>query len=453
MARNARTLIAVAIAAAASAGSGCTRVPRPVPEEDAERAHLDAAQAPLASPLHAIARPPEANAELGILTDIPRANAIKALSPAALGALVGPAHCGDDATCVAVRTFLTDPARLTVSIVPAADWGLPPRSTLDVLAKGLTPSERDDVFKRPAVVVVTAHGTADNNHLPLRAAFAITAAIAQEVRGIVYDEVLHRIETAAQFSTHAVTARLGEQVFRPDRIVIQLYRQDDGTARLLTLGMRRFGAADVAIEGAPMGAARPLGNVVNAVAGRLAEGVRQAPVEVTLAQGRSARVDLETPPPHEGDPDNAFQRIVAPPGAPPGSPDFIHQLVGSETEELVDNPDDPRLAIASQRAAHSFPAALGRWRKSAGRGVMLLVRLPFPISSSDAGTEWMWVEVTSADDPQVAGLLANSPAYATELKSGAKVKGKRSEIADWLLKWPDGGTEGGETIRILEGHR
>jgi uncharacterized protein YegJ (DUF2314 family) len=62
----------------------------------------------------------------------------------------------------------------------------------------------------------------------------------------------------------------------------------------------------------------------------------------------------------------------------------------------------------------------------------------------------MWVDVRSVEEATISGTLANSPAFATDLTGGSPVKGRRKELADWLMKLPDGGTEGGESISILE---
>jgi uncharacterized protein YegJ (DUF2314 family) len=62
----------------------------------------------------------------------------------------------------------------------------------------------------------------------------------------------------------------------------------------------------------------------------------------------------------------------------------------------------------------------------------------------------MWVEVKGVDGSTIAGTLANSPALIPDLKQGAPVRGQRKDLEDWLLKLPDGGSEGGETIKILE---
>src|SRR5262249_6422430 len=150
---------------------------------------------------------------------------------------------------------------------------------LAYVAKDLAPAEREAIPGLAWAVVVTAHGPALPDQIPARAAFGATASLAEKLHGVVYDEVLRRIESPHAFAAHAITSPLGAGgELREDRIVIQLYQQDDGTARVLTLGMRRFGAADLEIEGASMNAGAALGRALNALAPRLANGERDAPL-------------------------------------------------------------------------------------------------------------------------------------------------------------------------------
>jgi uncharacterized protein YegJ (DUF2314 family) len=419
---------------------------------------------------HPIPRPPAAVAELGVLTERPKEELTKLFAPSALPALLEPRFCGPEQACNAVRAFVGT-QKVEVSVVPIDDWGLPPESTLEHVARGLTREERASLHKKTAIVVVHARGAATAEQLPARAAFGLAAAIATRLRGFVYDETLRRIETADAFAGHAILENLGDPVYRGDRVVIQLYQQDDGSARLISLGMRRFGASDLEVRGAQMGAGKSLGNVMNAVAFRLAGGAADAPLTITLDDvARATRqptadlhrgaaapvaqeIDLVVPPPQQGDPDNPVLRLVPPGGDGAQGYDGLATGLFGTTERLVDVTDDPSLELARQRAVHAFPAALARWRAMRPRGA-LLVKLPFAVPGdagpSAGGVESMWVELKSADGPLLTGSLANSPALIPDLKQGAQVKGARKDLEDWLLKLPDGGTEGGETIRILE---
>ena len=448
----------VACKAALFALAACTPTSKPssdvAPHPDARTSAIPAASVIDASPRHRISRQVDAVVELGVLVD----KSAKVFTVDDARALIVAKYCGDAATCDAVRAFLAEPTRVEISTVNVADWGLPPRSTLDTLAPGLSPRQRDDVYKRPTIIVVTTRGPAGKMCLPARAGFALTAAIAEKTRGLVYDDVVHRIETAEAFAGHAITSKLGEPVLRQEHFRIQAYQQDDGTARLLTLGLRRFGAPDLDVTGASITATKAFGILLNAVAARVVEGAEEVPLTIVLGSGKSATIDLQKPAPREGDPNNVLLQIVPAGGASTkGYDDLMAMLFASGDAGAppltVEHANDPRLALASERAARSFPAALTKWRKNAGSGAKLLVRLPFAIPGTDGGTEWMWVDVKSAEDTTIHGVLSNSPVYVHALSDGSTVSGKRSDIADWLMQSADGGTEGGETIKLLEGQK
>jgi uncharacterized protein YegJ (DUF2314 family) len=412
----------------------------------------DAGGAPTTA-THPIARPRDAAAELGVLTDRPRAELEPLLAPAALAGLLDTRHCGPVATCEAVRALVRAGKGVEVSLSTTAEWGLPVASTLDTVAKGLTPKERAGLAKLPNVVVVKVTGDATPTHLVARTGFALAAALAERVHGFVHDETVRRIETADAFAAHAITAPLGDAAFRDDSILIQSYVQEDGTTRLISLGMRRFGAPDLEVRGAQAGASRSLGAIMNAVAARLAAGASEAPLSISLddprAKGKTATVDLEVPPLQQGDPDNTIVRIVPEGGAAPAAYDRLVAAFFGAAEQLVEQPDDAELLAARDRARRAFPGTLARWKASPEPRPKLLVKLPFPIAG-DAGSEWMWVEVKAVTGDAITGSLANSPAYATDLHAGAPVTGRTQDLYDAMMLLPDGGTLGGETTKILE---
>jgi uncharacterized protein YegJ (DUF2314 family) len=274
----------------------------------------------------------------------------------------------------------------------------------------------------------------------------------------VYDETEHRIEDAATFASHAITEALGESVWRDDRIAVQLYEQPDGTARLLTLGMRRFGAPDLEIEGAPMNAGRPLGALLDLVAAKLVDGVNTAPL--ALEGHATPDVDLVSAPHHEGDPEGLVLRVV-PVG---GDYDALVARVLGKVDSVTQSDDSPALAAIATRARAALPGAIDRWSRARDAGATLLVKLPFGVTAPDGtvhdggALEWMWVNVThvDADAGAVSGTLANTPVYVAQLRDGSRVTGRQGDVADYVLDVGGNGRgakEGGESIRALQAPR
>jgi uncharacterized protein YegJ (DUF2314 family) len=407
-----------------------------------------------------------------VLTDKPRADLDRYTDANEVAKLLAPKHCGE--ACPLVRDYLRDETKSTLEIVSAGDWVLPPPDTLPYATRALTEAERETVYKRPWIVAVRIRGPATRDQLPARTGFAAAAAIAEDLGALVYDEEVRRIETARDFAARAIVAPPGAPAFRTDHVAVQLYTQDDGTARLLTLGMRRFGAPDLELRGASMHAGRRLALVVNALCAKLARGESDLPMTVTASDVASVRapgdrggapaspkpavVDLVTPdPPHTaGDPDNEIVSVIPAGGRSKAAFDaMVEGLFGKMDVVVVDEAKDPALIEIAKSARAKLPAALARWKKEESAGTMLMVKLPFAYEApegSDAGRafEWMWVQVTGFDDASISGKLANAPAYVAELSMGSSVRGRRSEVADLLFRHPDGGIEGGESIHVLE---
>jgi len=411
----------------------------------------------------ALERLPEATCELVVLTDKPEEQVQQMASVDAVARLLDVRHCG--AACDAVRKVLADKDHFEIEVQKTADYILPPRESWDVVAAGLTPQERKTIGDKPLAVVVKTHGPATIDQLPARAAFATTAALAESLGGFVYDEVVRRIETAPQTAARVITVPLGEPVFSPKQIVVQLYRQEDGTARLLTLGMVRFGSPDFTMRGSAMELGPSLAAMANAVAAYAARAQTALPVRVTIddvtriaargapAPASSAPVDLDAIEAErtEGDPENDMLELVPPGGATREAWAAAVTRLFGEAPKVVFAAFDKELEAIAARARAELPRAVKRFE--AGEGA-LFVKGPFPIPAAaraDGGPEeeWMWIEVSACDAKGCAGVLSNTPGYATNLTAGSPARVERAKTADWVLKLADGGTAGGESIRAL----
>jgi uncharacterized protein YegJ (DUF2314 family) len=366
--------------------------------------------------------------------------------------------CGDGASCTAVRAVVLDPHAMTLETRRVADWGMPSGEALETMTASLTAAEKQTLPSLSRVILVTARSPVTRDALAARAGFAATSVLATTLRGLVYDETLHRIEDPRTFAGHAITVPLGASAWRLDRVNVVLYEQDDGTARLLTLGMRRFGAPDVEVEGASMNASHAMGTLVDRVAEQLAAGATRAPV--ALADGGEAPIgDLVEAPHHEGDPDNIVLRLVPVGAHDPRAYDALVARVFGRIDGVVDAPDSAELVAVAERARAALPGVLDAYARERSSGATLLVKLPFRATSPDGATtdgaalEWMWVAVTGVDDAGIAGTLANTPVYAADLRSGSPVEGRLADVADYVFERADGGKQGGESIRVLGGGR
>jgi uncharacterized protein YegJ (DUF2314 family) len=411
--------------------------PAPVGDDEPVASH---ATPPISVPLR---HPPSALAELGVLTNQPDEELAALLDRATLATLVRPDLCGDEDACAAVRAAVGDAHTTTLQVLPASAWHVA-GVDLDASAPGLSASERASVGQRARVVVVRVATAPSPRQLAVRAAFAVVAAIARKTDGLVFDQLLGRIETAEAFAAHAVTAPLDASAFRKDRVELLFEPRAPGIVRMLTTGLSRWGKADVEAVAVPTAAVDRIADIVLGVAEALANGATSGPVSLTrddLARVRGVpypadpdrpaatpvAVDLVPAHPEGGDPNDFMARIEAPEGEGPLA--YIDLSARFFGEDLAASPDEATLRTAREKAQHDLPAALARSSRGDAAHPKVLVRLPFPIAG-DGGTESMWVEVERYDAKTVTGKLVDDPLGATEFHQGDSITRPRDEVED-----------------------
>ena len=302
---------------------------------DAAVAPVEAADATFTEP---VPRPARASVELGVLVE----ESARELANVELAVRkLSPRYCGD--VCARVAQLVRQPDAFSLTTMATDDWGLPAPEARAAMGPTLTSSELASLGVRPLVLVVRAHGPGAPDHLPARAAFAVAAALADATGGLVYDEVVRRIENADTFRSHVITAPLGAPVLRADHFAVQLYPHGAGTARMVSLGLGHFGCADLVMQGLRPESGPVLGGVLDAVAGELARGAVTSPIDVggeEIARvigkpveslgarpGARARVTLIEAERVAGDPDNPIAEIVPAAGSTPEGHDAMLALL------------------------------------------------------------------------------------------------------------------------------
>lgn len=413
-----------------------------------------------------IERPPRASAELAVITSKTEEEIRAIATLSEIGKRLEARHCGP--ACDAVRKHMDDEDAFDVDVMASEDLILPPKDMLDTIAAGLTPGERDSILLKKQAAVIRVMGNIEPNHLTARTAWATAAVLAEALEGFVYDETCRRIETKAEVLSHAVTSKLGEPVFSPRQIAVALHRQDEGTERMVSFGMVRFGAPDLVIRGASLNAGPMLSHVLNAAAAQLIAGKKEGPLTITLddvakvtgqkpadlnpnpSAARPVVLDLVEAEREDAEPD--FLAELAPEsGASRESWDLaLASLFGAPPSRATET-DDKELGEVAKRARESLPAAVERFQSGEGA---FFVKGPFSIAEEsrvDGGpaNENLWVHVASCDERLCAGVLSSEPTYVTNVAPGKTVSVKRAEAVDWMLRQRDGGAAGGESIKAL----
>lgn len=394
------------------------------------------------APLTKIDRAPRAMGELIILTAKPEADVRAAVAPDEIAKHLAARHCG--AGCDVVKKELTDEDAFAYELRSAEDVVLPPKDTLDVVAIGLSPAERDGVAERKQALVIEAEGNPTPEQPAARLLFAVAAELAERLDGFVYDETERRIFDVDEMLARTIRAPAGTSVFQPELIAIQLFRQEDGTERMTTLGMLRFGVPDLCIQGANMTDAPLLAGILDDAARQVVDGATDLPLTIALEPTKQVRLGAVTPERDPTDPENDLVELT-----PEGGPTreawdkVVTTLYGGSGDESA--PDE---AVAKKIRA-TLPDAVKRFQGGEG---YFFVKGPFPIPEDERldggeGTKQLWIQAASCSPTLCSGMFTPEPSAPTNIAPGKTVSVNRAEALDWMLRQRDGGTAGGETLR------
>lgn len=412
-------------------------------------------------------RPEKAKVIFAVLTNKPEEVVKQAASTTEISRRLEPKYCAS--ACDAVKKLLVDEDAVEIEVTKAEDLLLPGKDVIDTVAPSLTPGEREKALAYPTAVKITTEGPFNSNHVVARTGFAVAALLAEQLDGFVWDDAERRIERDHDFASHVVTAKLGEPAFVRRHILIQLYRQEDGTARANTLGMSRFGSPDISFRGANMASGPVLAEVLNTVASKIAHGHGESRITITLddvakvvskkpeelnpdpKNARPVTLDISEAERVEADADNELAEIVPYGGSTRENWEVVVASLFGVPPSVATQEGDSELGDVAKKARNDLPDAIKRFQKGEGD---LYVKGPFPVppeARPDGGstTEHLWINAASCDDRRCSGILSNDPTYATNLAAGKTTSVEHAQSVDWLLQLRDGGLVGGESIKVL----
>ena len=363
--------------------------------------------------------------------------------------------------------------RTNLLVLAQATYDPPPSSYLQHYGHGLSPPDIDRLQASTHALQILFTLPNPRQAAGHRDVHAFLATFARSTGGIIWDE-----ETREAFTPDAWEARRAlpddeDTVNLLHQTVLNLDEGSDGLLRVVSLGMRKFGLPDIALDNLPRTQSRPGARVVNTVALALASG---APLD---AQGRftlrrdtihplsarkavtdvvhtnaNAEVVIELRPGRRqpGDPDNRLLEISLAPYF--GSDEtsrlaaLLFAMFGGDSDVRV-SPDTPEYLAASQRARARLPEWRTRFQGGLRTGDILCVKKEFP--TPDGQGERMWVEIIEwPEDGNIAGVLQNEPVKASDFQEGQQVRVRENEVIDVIHIHPDGSFEGNETGLIKQ---
>jgi len=352
----------------------------------------------------------------------------------------------------------------------------PPQNeeSLAHFGRGLDPAAIVSLQHATAVTSLSVSGPADRAVASYRVAMGALLALEASAPGAIYDGETRETFSRAAFSARA-SAFSGEVPLIRKHVVVHVYR--NGRAlRAVSLGMRKFGLPDVCVPELADTNAEGMVVLMNGAMQALAEHPKlSSSGELSLDLGllsldpdggtedggarrrgtgkgtlRLVKAKVE-----EGDADNRLVTLDFP--GPAGTlherhAEALATILGTNERPMASaRAGDAELEAARARARVKVMALKPRFRDGPPEMESLAVKGPFATASGSV--EWMWVEVTRWRGATVEGILESHPYDVPSLRAGSKVTVKEDEIFDYMHHLGDGGTEGNETSRILEGRR
>jgi uncharacterized protein YegJ (DUF2314 family) len=362
---------------------------------------------------------------------------------------------------------------LNATVVEDAQTKLPPPQgeSLQYFTNDLSDAETKALQKASRVLVLAfAHPVKDA--LPaLARADRIAYDLARQLDGVLYDVELRRAVGSARWRSGRLEGDSRAAPSILEHAAVHAYR-DTEWVRAVTVGMRKLGLPELAIDEVAATASLPVSWIINSVGQRMIEGqkpdregwfaldlrailhpdVRERVLGDLKSNGTArGRFRLTPAPPEEGDADNrllviGFQGYDGPDTS--ARQDAAISALFGWSDAVKSVAHDDELEAASRRAREKLPALRDVIQRGLAPGELIQVKLPF--ETPDGGTEWMWVEVLRWDGDTIDGVLSNEPFDIPDLHAGQRVKASMSDVFDYIYRRGDGEVEGNETGEIIE---
>ncbi|MDY7229504.1 DUF2314 domain-containing protein [Hyalangium rubrum] len=390
-------------------------------------------------------------------------------TPAKLGELVGQRF--QSLRWVGEGRPTEPPPTVRVTEHTTREFPLPEGEMLELAVRHLSPQEQSGLAASERILLLQ-FTTVPPGLEAVRQAHELALELARTTGGLLWDEESGEFFSIDKWQEFRLAEWEGGEPRLARHFNSRLYTEGDGTARFVTVGMRKFGLPDLEVRHVPETLTGKVGTLINIVAQLMIEGtavredgtfpvalnaLKLASMRERLLQqvqdGARAGVVLNLVPadPKQADRDNRLLEIRFPsePGDSPSERPYaaITALFGGK-DEIVSAPHDDALLEASSRAREELLTRLKpRFLEGLRSGERLFVKAPFDTSSG--GTEWMWVHVITWEGSTIQGVLDSQPDEVPGLKAGSKVTVEEGSLFDYLLVSQDGTFEGNQTERLL----
>ncbi len=277
-----------------------------------------------------------------------------------------------------------------------------PQSLADLkyFGRGLTQSQTQQLQNSKKALVITFVAPSQTIFKNYKKSLELMANFATKCDCVIWDEDTRETYSLRAWQERRLKGWQGELPLVRNHTIIHFYRTGDkGLARLITLGMKKFGLPDLAINNATVSSGKNMGNLINVLTQLMAEkkpisskgemvvdlkSIKHTPYRKDLLASlksnkqKTVPIKLSALKPEKGDPDNLILEVkfdnMKGKGLHEKHDAMVSALFGSE-DKISMVKHNEAIYAARTRARKKLPALRKLFRedfKSIGGGYLLL---------------------------------------------------------------------------------
>lgn len=362
----------------------------------------------------------------------------------------------------------------SISMELMSDVQPPDVKYLSYYGRGITKKQAEDLQGTKLALIIDSSYSIDMPFNGLKLSNKIAYDIAKSYGGAIWDTETRELFSPVSWEDKRLSSWDNNTPIIEKHIVIHAYKNNE-YVRAITLGMAKFGLPDIVVNDFSWSLNRPVESLIVLVSQSIVEGSRlsknstlkinidslaetsyKKSLKSSLIENANPNVDVLIGDAQweDGDPDNYLIEIlfdnVAGESLQVRQELLLSSMFGWE-DQVSYVKHNQLIEDASMRAKSKLKGLKSDFNLGLAPGEFIQVKAPF--TTPDDGVEWMWVEVMEWKGKKIKGLLKNQPQHIPELKGGAEVIVKESEIFDYYRIYPDGSSDGNETGELILKYR
>ncbi|VAW81666.1 hypothetical protein MNBD_GAMMA12-725 [hydrothermal vent metagenome] len=363
---------------------------------------------------------------------------------------------------------------ITVMDKDNSRYFIPSTQYLRHASLGLSVKHLQKLKQKPRLAYVSFFYNSGKGYSQLNRINKALHAIIQQYDAVIWDYSTRQMISSKAWQSLRLGGWQNGIPYVAGQINTHAYKKGKGF-RIISMGQKKFGYPDIAIERFMWADRQYAGLLVNLLSQALVERA----IEIQLGKFvmtmdkltnkvflKNIVGRMKVPLPKKitiafrvvqrdkGDPDN---RVLAldfrwKPGVNEKDRQhryFVSLFKQDQRMDMVKN-NNKEILAASKRAIKKLPSVRRRFNKGLAPG---FVRVKASFKTMNGGVEYMWVQIVKWRGSSISGTLISSPVNIPAMKAGDKVKLRQSKVFDYVLRNPNGKIEGNESGKLIRKFR